>query len=441
MNQAGPDQAYPIRRPAVAPSPGTMAGLIVVGSPLLGALLFRTYGYEVTPLAWEMVRHFSIFYSVCELVVVWLALRSGLDLTGFWGRLGSWDKTALTLWLATFWIGSLLSQQPVYSLVAVLSWPIHLLFALSVWHLASRRCLSTEESAGLIGAGIAVVVSGLLLAIAVHFAQAPDPAMLANGKVFWAGAIPGFLSVRLFGVVAAYAGLFGAGLLLSGQDRGRRRVAAVLVVLGFAALCWSSTRAAVPAFFAALLLVPLVMRCRPRGRDWAIVVGCLAMAAGLSALAPAPDASFGLLRTIGVQAPGGAGDITSERSDIWRVAIDAIAQRPIIGHGEGSTRWLVEQKTGGHVQPHNILLQLFLHWGAVAACAALWLAGRAIAAMLASVRRDPALLPFAMIVVAAPIAALFDGALYYPQMVMFPVAALAFALAPGQAKTTSRATG
>lgn len=412
-------------------SPAMMAGAIVIGSTLASAVMFRTYTFEVSPFSWELIRHFNIFFMVCELAVGWLALRSGLDLMHIWGRLGRTDSIALLLWLATFAIGSLLSEQPIYSLVTVSSWPIHLLFGVSIWHLASQAHSPTEQVTGLIGAAIAVVLLALLVMTSVHFFLAPDPATLPQGLVFWPGAVPGFMGVRLFGVVMAYAALFGAGMLLVGGLAHRWQIAAALVLLGFGALCWSSTRAAVPAFFAGLILVAIVRGYRARRQSWLFVSILVIMAFSLSMLVPAPSPEYGTLNVIGVEADAGD-DVTAGRLDIWRAILGAIAERPFSGHGEGSTRWLLDQATGMHVQPHNILLQIFLHWGVVAASAAIWLVSRMVLALIAVVRQDHTLLPYAMIVVAAFTAALFDGALYYPQMVMLPVAALAFALGRGR---------
>jgi exopolysaccharide production protein ExoQ len=427
MSKALPRVTAPGNPSVTAPFVPQLAAFIVIGSIVLGAVLFRTHTYEVTPFAWEVVRHFSIFFMACELVVVWLALRTGLNVAEAWRKLAVSDRAALALWLLTFWVGSALSEQPGYSLIVAISWPIHLLFGLAIWHHTGRASLTTEYINRSLGRGIAFALMGMLGLTAAHFVNAPEPTSLPGGQVFWQGAIPGFLSVRLFGVVMAYAALFGAGMLMVDGGRGRAKLAVALLLLGFGALCWSSTRAAVPAFFSALLILPLIVKCRPSPGVW-LTIGVTILAAFLlSTLVPAPSQDYGAFAVFGGDVAA-AGDVTAGRIDMWRAALGAIAERPLIGHGEGSMRWLLDQNTGIHVQPHNVLLQLFLHWGALAACAAMWLAGRMLLTMIAAVQRDHALLPYAMVVVAAAIAALFDGALYYPQMVMLPVAALAFVL-------------
>lgn len=418
------------------------AGTIIIGSTFVGALLFRTHGYEVTPFSLELLRHFNILFMLSEVVVVGLAFHAGLDLAAVWNKLAPGDKGALLIWSATFWIGSVLSQQPAYSLVTVSSWPIHILFGVSVWHVAGRARLPLEQANRSIAAGVTLVTIGLLAITAAHFLQDPKSGfLLPGGKVFWAGAIPGFLSVRLFGVVMAFAGLLGAGILLSGREVRQWRLPAMLLLLGFGAMCWSSTRAALPAFFVALLILPFLVGSRPSGRSCLIVGVVIVAAFCLSILAPAPDSAYGTLQLFAGDAGTGGGDLMTGRMEIWRAAIGAIWDRPLIGHGEGSIRWLLEIKSGGHVQPHNVVLQLFLHWGIAAASAAIWLCFKMVLAMIAAARRVPGLLPYAMVVVAAGVAALFDGALYYPQMVMFPIAALAFTLAKGTAQEPMPATG
>ena len=442
MSEALPRVTALANRPVSAPSVPQLAAVIPIGSIVLGAILFRTYTYEVAPFTWEVVRHFSIFFMACELVVVWLALRTGLNVRETWRKLAISDRAALALWFLTFWIGSALSEQPGYSLIVAISWPIHLLFGLAIWHHTGRASLTIEQINRFLGRGLALALVVMLALTAVHFANAPAPASLPGGQVFWQGAIPGFLSVRLFGVVVAYAALFGAGMLMVDDGPGRSKFAVALLLLGFGALCWSSTRAAVPAFFTALLILPLITKCHSSPRVWLTIAITILAAFLLSTFLPAPSNDYGAFSVFGSDAAA-AGDVTAGRIDMWRATLGAIAERPLIGHGEGSMRWLLDQNTGIHVQPHNILLQLFLHWGAVAACAALWLTGRMLLTMVVAAQRCHALLPYAMVVVAAAIAALFDGALYYPQMVMLPVAALAFVLGrsaspslPPQARST-----
>lgn len=418
--------------PVRASSHARLAGFTIFGSLVIGSLVFRTYSYEVTPLALEVVRHFGLFFVFCELVVIALALRADLDIASVWKALTRTDKTALTIWLTTFWIGSLLSAQPNYSLIAVVAWPVHMLFGVSVWHLGRQAASTTSEGNDVVGLGVLFVLMALLALTAIHFANAPEPAPLPGGTVFWAGAIPGFMSVRLFGLVAAYAGLFGAGILLAQRGTQSVSIGCFLLMLGFGAMCWSGTRAALLGFIVALTLVPIAARCRVSPRTFLTMTAILLFALGCSLAIPTPDANFGTLNLLFGGAAGnglGAGDLTGGRIDIWRVAVSAIAQQPLIGHGEGSVRWLMEQQVGMHVQPHSILLQLPLHWGVPAAGAAMWLTGRLLLSLFHALRQDRAAMPYAMVVAASLVAAMFDGALYYPQMVMLPVAALAFALA------------
>lgn len=409
-------------------SSAMMAGVIIIGSTLASALLFRTHGFAVTPLSLELIRHFGILFMGCELLVFWIAIRAGLKPMIVFFDLTRRDRAALLIWLSTFAIGSLLSQEPAYSLIAVSSWPIHILFGLSVWHLAGQARLTARRANEVIGAGIAVVLLAQFLITAVHFNANVDPAALPNRVVFWAGSVPGFMSVRLFGVAMTYAALFGAGMLLVDDEKSNWWLPAILLILGFAAFCWSSTRAALPAFFAALLFLPYLAACRPTRGAWGAVVALIVIAFCISLLLPSSDPSLGTMQMFGGAAANG-GDITAGRIEIWQKTLAAIADRPSFGHGEGATRWLVQQEVAMHVQPHNIVLQILLHWGLVASLAAIWLVGRLLVAMMYAIKRDRALLPYGMIVAASLVAALFDGALYYPQMVMVPIAALGYAVA------------
>lgn len=410
-------------------SPGSQAGVVIIGSLLAGAGLFRTYGLEVTPIGLEIVRHFGLFFLICEIAVVAIAARAGHGPLAVWRQIDAADRVAVLTWLALFWVGSVSARNPGYALAAVAAWPIHLLFGAAVYQLAARPA-DPARHARSVRDGVGIVVLGLLLVALLHLGSAWVPEGGAGG-VFWPGAVPGFMSVRLFGVVMCYAALLGAGMLLrdgGGSDRWR---SGLLLLFAVGAMCWSSTRAALPAYLGGLLVAAVILGRSAGWRAWSTIVGITVTAGFLSLLVPAPSPDFGTANMLVLGAPGPAGpDITSGRIDIWRAVVAAIVERPMLGHGEGATRWLVGNSA--HVQPHNIVLQVVLHWGAIAGLAALWMAGRLGWAMCVAVRQRPALVPFAMIVAGAVCAAMLDGALYYPQMVMIAIAALAVTLGWGR---------
>jgi exopolysaccharide production protein ExoQ len=407
------------------PAPALVAAAVVIGSPLAGAILFRTYGEPLSPPIWEFVRRFEIFFRFLELLVVALACRAGLGLSRWWNVLKPIDRAALLIWLATFWIGTALSPYPLYSWLLISSWPVHGLFGIALWYLARQSGLDTSEITDRVATGMGVVLAGLLLVTAVHFLGAPDPSALLTGKIVWAASLPGFQGVRLFGVTMIYAAVFGAGLLLVAKRPKQHKIAIALLVAGVGAAAWSGTRAAAPAFAVALFLAPVMGRVCPSLRSWAMVLTATIGAIGFAALVPSPDPSLtALLRT----SDDAIADPSSGRMELWQAIWMAIIERPWFGHGEGATLWLLERNITVHVQPHNVALQLLLHWGAIATGAAVWLGSRLLLELVKAVRAEPILLPYAMLVVAAVTAALFDGALYYSQMLMMPIAALAFSL-------------
>ena len=178
----------------------------------------------------------------------------------------------------------------------------------------------------------------------------------------------------------------GPAVVLATTARGRARVAwaaaALLVVSGVAV---SQSRGAILAVGAALLVLAFQQPRRHRLAASAVV---LAAAIGVVALATNDGGSDELFGT----------HTWSERVDLWEVALEGAADRPLLGGGPDLFRLTFDEHAGPSLagvvadEPHNVLLDHLDGAGLLGAAA--WLAVAA-AAVGAALRVGRSAVPFA----------------------------------------------
>lgn len=412
-----PSRDWLVREPVWACS------LLFAFLPVLAGLLFRTYSYHVTPGWVEFYRQFDALFVLFEIAVVIYARERGLDIVGQIKRFSVSEKVAVALFLATFWVASaFVSEAPVLSMLRIFTWGVHIGFGFSVFHLL--RDVTAEGTACLAKAALLGLCAYLPLLL-FHFMLAPKPATMPGGQVIWSSALPGYLSVRLFGFTTAATAILIAAVAWQRRNDGRgRKWVYTGFLLSLMLTFWSGTRGGYIAVIMVVVMLPLMARTSP-GLRWTAAMGmCTSVAAALSELLPHPDPSFGIFRPYGGQITD---QITSGRLEIWARTVVWILERPLLGWGEGATMWLLADGAG-HQQPHNALLQMLQSWGLIATVCALYLAGRATLRILAALRREPRLIAPAAVLLGLAIMASVDGILYNPRTTVLVVVALASAL-------------
>lgn len=399
-------------------------GLGIGFLPVLSAILFRTYSYHVTPFWYEQLRQFDVIFVIFELAVIHIARCRGLDYGNLAARMSFGEKLAVGIFLGTFWVSSIfVSQVPAISGLRIIIWFIHLAFACAVFHLAGAITLAGMDRfarASFLGLCAYVPI------LAAHFALPPDAASLPGQQIIWSSALPGYLSVRLFGFTAATLALLAIGLL---WHRSRFEMAdwwlyaglTLSLVLTF----WSGTRGGFYAILLASLALPVIARTRPRLVWFAVIGTATAIAMLLSECLYQPDSSFGLFREQNSE----LGDnFSSGRYEIWLQSIELIAERPLLGSGESAIWWLLENNPG-HQQPHNALLQMLLSWGGIATLAALYVLFRVARVLLLHIHREPILLTPVTVLLGLTIMSSVDGILYNPRTAILAIVATSIALA------------
>jgi exopolysaccharide production protein ExoQ len=403
--------------------------------PITAGLIFRTYQHEVDPLWFELVRQLDLFFLLVEGVVIATARKRGFSYGVFFRGLPRDVRWATILFLSTFWIGSVfVTDFTPYAMLRAALWPVHLLFGASLWYLGGR-----VDGPALRRIVLVLVIGyvAYLPLLAGHFLTAPDPVTLREGVVVWSSALPGYLSVRIFGMELA---VLLALLLGCVWDEAQTRSKSVLVFASMTivggAICWSGTRAAIFGVAGAALITIVMRRQLPRPGSAVLVMTGMLLGGGLSSLLLPPEAAFGFRI---MPEPSGA-DYSSGRIQVWIEALRLILARPLTGWGEGSFIWLATFDGANFAQPHNIALQMLQSWGAPAACAVFYLIGRLWFALQRRGAQNGWMLPLLMAFDTLLIMSLVDGVFYHARLLMLVALISAAALRAPQMQRRSSAS-
>lgn len=412
-------------------------GMMLAASTILAGLIYRTFSVSMSPQWVELTRQMGLVFVAAEAAIIMYAREKGFRPTQYWRGADAPVKIALITFLPIFWISSVfVSPQPLFSTFLSLTWVVHLIFALAVHSLIGRI-----ERRDIVGFALCLI-SGFALflpLIALHFSFPPParysgfppPGAVRSEWLDWGSAIPGFISVRLFGAYAAAMSALALGVAWAFDPRGRDGwIIYGLSTLCLAAVIWSGTRAAVLGLAVAAIIAYAVTRRRPPKRLICSLPVCLAVATVVaSLLMPEGDSRF-LLVAAGDGANANAA--TGGRLSYWTLLWRAFLEEPILGGGSGSTLWRVEINGERHVQPHNVVLQFLLSWGVAGALPALFLLGVATWRTHVIIRRHSWLLPIILMLDCLLAISLFDGMLYFARFVMLIMAAYAICFAaPG----------
>jgi hypothetical protein len=405
---------------------GTLAWLgILLGwvMPLVSAAVYPTYVHQM-PYRWlEWTRLLELPFVACEMVVLHIALKRGFRDRDVWQPLPRDVKIAAGLLLIGLTVSSVfVSKSPAASVSISIFTVVHVRFAAAVYYLTRRdRLAGVHTFVPLLALGLI----GLLLVTAWRFSFPPPLKDVPGGTIEWPSALPGFISVRHFGTwtSAAAAGLLAS--LLYAEKRDPRIEA--LYVLTVWATAWSGTRAGLLAIALVGAVMVLSLRRLPKF-DAMLVIGSLTIVAVVFGMLTAPtDKGFWLYHP---SVPGDESIAGGDgRMELWTATLNKWAQAPLFGWGSGSTFWEVHALNWSHTQPHNVVLQFLVSWGVVGAAGALWLIGRAIAAVHRPGTANPDLRPIVGVLYALLLQSLLEGMLHYPRFIMVIMIGFAVILA------------
>jgi len=389
----------------------TVASLLAWTFGLAPALLFvLTWTAEFSPLQ-QAARAFALPVVVAQLVIIVVSFREGFRL----GR-PKLLPLALVLALGTLaWVTAARASLLPSSLIRTGIWTIQLGFALAVVNLWHHRMLDLAKWR-------TAILTGFLLVFVLLVAFMATTDRAGAILVFQ---LPAFGHSRWFGYYAAGA----IGLCAAGFLRGDK-FALFVAAIAFTMAVWTGTRGTAAAAVAGFAVCAILFRDfrAPRAALLFLSTGLagLALSAGLNALVP-----FIEHRSSNIARAGSSG-----RIELWSDTIDAIGRHPWLGWGEGQFRFIFRD-VWSFGQPHNIVLQVLLAWGAIGAllCLALavWTAPRFLKP------RSVEVAPFQCAALTLAAYSLFDGALFYAQSLSLFVFCCAAAVAAGSPRDAAGA--
>jgi O-antigen ligase len=368
----------------------------------------------------DLLRRYGIPIVAIEISVIGLAVFSGLRPVSRLLHAPWWISAALGALFLVALGTALAANHPAFALLHFHFWLIHLLFGLSV------ACLAETAPQRVRDYFWPAVVVGLILwvfLLALYVALIPDPTSF-NWRRF-GFAVTNIRHIGYFTVVGIAAS---TGLALVQNKMPLALATASAASLFFAVAFWSGSRGAPLAVWIAFVCSMIWLRCLRTRRTVITVAAISVIGLMLSRLHEVPDKHFGLTRI--AQSLGGTTveGVTSSRLGIWRATWDAIAERPLFGHGQGQFGSTVPEARGLEINhPHNLVLQITFDWGVVGAIcfAAIFL--YFIWGCLKAVSDNPGRQLPAFLVCASLITmSFYDGAFFFTYPIMMSIVALAW---------------
>lgn len=352
-------------------------------SPLL--LIVIGWGHELSP-----VRSFARSYAL-PIVAVELAITIAAIVET--RRFPDLSRVPAVLFLslaAIAFFSAVHAPDPATSLLMTLLWFNHLLFGFAVYMLARHGLLTAPQIIRAVPMAFAAFGAVLIGYYALHAGHGHN----------WYYASPPFNNIRWLGYYcAAIFGLCACGWL------DNRKIWLTIAIFALAFALWTGSRGSLAAvlggYLGAMLLMPAAAKTMPRF----LAAVCLAvlMALAASQIWPLNEGSAERLFL-------DRGD--NGRIEIWLRTIPVIEQRPWFGWGEAQFGMLLQSR---FAQPHNILLQILLAWGAAGFALIAILVAMLANRLRKNANRQNAPLIFATCNIAA--FSLIDGSLFHVQSV------------------------
>ncbi|MEO1550944.1 MAG: O-antigen ligase family protein [Pseudomonadota bacterium] len=376
--------------------------LLFIAAPTLTALHFYFLTERTAFDSYAPVNLRILFQLPLLGVALWLGF-SGKALEGQMPK-----PVKLALWVliaAILWGLALNAVEPFVGVVSLMLRGLNVMLALMLIYVIHRAGEGLRRQ----------LILAIPLAYALHFAVvlAMLPGLLASPQVDWLNSPPGIFQVRLWGMSLTAA--LAVAVVLGASHGAARRVWPLLLALSLAtALCYTGTRAALPALAVGFGVTALIVG-RPLWRAGLLLLAVLALGALLSLPLPVPHPAYGLIssyqETMGAQ---NVDQVSAGRVEIWLQAIEIWQNHPVFGIGYDQFRYWNWGRFEGFNQPHNAVIEFFLVFGLVGGLAMLtilaWLWVRACGATRAQPTQERIAALFALNALLA--LSLLDGTLY-----------------------------
>jgi exopolysaccharide production protein ExoQ len=388
----------------------------LISALLIGCgLLFRTYSISMSSTSWEAARQLGLPFVFAEVLVIIFAVRNGLKFGEFWRNLPVIPRYSFICFIALYWIGAAFFSEA--GLVAQAQNAItlfHLLFGLAVYHaVAPITSSGMRQMAKWLTIGLMIFCGMTTLAFVFH----PPFSSMPGNEITWQFIIPGFISVRLFGAFCGAIFSFLILQLLIDEEQDNDAVYQYAwLTLSAGMMIWSGTRAAIIGTVVSLSLIAIVYKLRPKVKTLILIFCSIAIAAFLAMLLiPHGDGAFMLVAAGDGES---ADSVSGGRLSYWTAIWKAYQNVPFFGAGPFASFWMLPAGEQIHVQPHNIILQFLITWGAFATIPALLMLGYATWQAHIITLKNRITLPFLAMLDCLLVMSLFDGMMHFAQHLM-----------------------
>lgn len=405
--------------------PAGLLALALMVPMIVSGVIFRTYDITMATLPMEMFRQFNFPFVLAEMVVIVAAAPGGFRVRDAVVRLDRPARWALAIFLVTFWIGGVfISRVPAFATPFNVIYLIHAIFLAAVLDLSRRW--SADDTATFTRLAF-VALLGFAVMIAISFLM-PPPGRAVD-TIRWQFAIPGFISLRLFGaLVAPFAVLMLYLAVARGTERAYRGWIYAACALTVGMIVWSGTRAAVLGVAVSGVIALFWYRPPWTARTLTATTGAIAAGTVLALmLLPYGDPDFHLFLTSDFL--GGTRTMASGRVELWLASLEAYRTVIPFGAGPGASAWIIPPELGTQIQPHNLLVSFLLNWGIFATAAALYLLVRVVVAAHRHARRAAGAVPFVLAADCLLVIGFFDGTFHFAQHLMVWMAMTGVSLA------------
>lgn len=297
-------------------------------------------------------------FWIVEACVIALAVRRGFRAAS---SLRVLDRTIwflLTMWLTAVVIGTVNADFLPPAIRSAVTWLVHGLFALSVWHLAIDNPAQFERAFQRFVSVLpwATAVAGTVTVVAIYSIG------LSSGH-FFARDVPGFSHIRHSGYIFAPAMAMCLGRLATAPRE--PWIPLLLFSLNLALCLWFGSRGPMFGLIAGLVACGLLFADFRRWAFWIRAGAATIVGSALSVLVPSPDEGvFNAVRRIFVKWDGPR-DFTTGRTEFWKDAARLIADRPLFGYGGEQFQYVSPVAKHIFRHPHDFLLQVVFDWGAI----------------------------------------------------------------------------
>ncbi|HWK42939.1 MAG TPA: O-antigen ligase family protein [Croceibacterium sp.] len=374
-------------------------------------------------------------FWVVEALVIVTAIGAGFRIVPAFRGLPMPVQLMAWIWLAAVGIATLNATYFPPTIRSASTWVLHAIFALALWHLATRDRLQFGRAFDrfVLTLGWASAAAGMVSVAVIYSIGLSSDYPFGND-------VPGFSNLRHSGYIFAPAIALCVGRLAFSPDRVGEVV--LILVLNIALCLWFGSRGPFFGLICGLAVGVLLFREFRSSAFWKHFSVAAVTGAALSIAVPCPDHPYyNVLRRF-LSVSTDASQLTSGRTELWYDAIRLIIERPLFGYGGEQFQYVSPVAANTYRHPHDFILQAIFDWGMIGGGAFLLMLG---VGMIAASKVRRGICPIAKMAFFGALSMLgyaaLDGILFYPPTIGITFILIATAIALSSGGDPATATG